>query len=40
MRGANWKLSSAEPESLRLTRATSTSTIRKSTNCTSPVSAV
>jgi hypothetical protein len=40
MRGANWKLSSAEPVSLRLTRATSTSTTMKSTNCTRPVSDV
>ena len=40
MRGANWKLSPLEPVSLRLTRATSTSTTRKSTNCTRPVSDV
>ena len=40
MRGANAKLSPLDPLSLRLIRATSTSTMRKSTNCTSPVSFV
>ena len=40
IRGANWKLSPAASASRLLTRATSTRTTRKSTNCTRPVSVV